>query len=253
MDDGGLTRLISNLPAKSIALMEDIDVAFTQGVNRQSPPTPAPMPTRNDGFGFAQSAQQTSAGGITLSGLLNAIDGVAAQEGRILFATTNQYSVIDPALKRPGRLDLHIEFRLSTQVQAKELFERFYPANIGSNAHSVQLGKQQLSEHEDKIDLEKPPSYTAVTGGISSPYELSASELAKLAKEFASQIPEEELSMAALQGHLMRYKTRPHEAVSATTAWVEDERGQKQTWESSNGNTDREMPSLESNAEKEAE
>ena len=39
---------------------------------------------------------------ITFSGLLNAIDGVAAQEGRLLCLTTNRVDRLDPALIRPG-------------------------------------------------------------------------------------------------------------------------------------------------------
>lgn len=40
--------------------------------------------------------------GVTLSGLLNAIDGIASAEGRLLFCTTNHLESIDPALVRPG-------------------------------------------------------------------------------------------------------------------------------------------------------
>ncbi|KAJ7934868.1 hypothetical protein B0H13DRAFT_1591288 [Mycena leptocephala] len=53
-------------------------------------------------------------GRLSMSELLNALDGVGAQEGRILFATTNKYSALDPALCRPGRMDLHIEFKLAS-------------------------------------------------------------------------------------------------------------------------------------------
>jgi len=40
--------------------------------------------------------------GVSLSGLLNAIDGIASAEGRLLFCTTNYLDRIDPALARPG-------------------------------------------------------------------------------------------------------------------------------------------------------
>lgn len=43
---------------------------------------------------------------LTLSGLLNAIDGVASAEDRILFMTTNYIEQLDEALIRPGRVDL---------------------------------------------------------------------------------------------------------------------------------------------------
>lgn len=44
--------------------------------------------------------------GVTLSGLLNAIDGLAARDGRILFITSNHPEKLDPALLRPGRIDV---------------------------------------------------------------------------------------------------------------------------------------------------
>ena len=43
---------------------------------------------------------------LTFSGLLNAIDGVTSTEGRIVFMTTNYVDRLDPALIRPGRVDL---------------------------------------------------------------------------------------------------------------------------------------------------
>src|SRR5207247_3077660 len=64
---------------------------------------------------------------VTFSGLLNAIDGVAAGEGRILFPTTNHVERLDPALIRPGRIDRKIEIGLATRDQARRLFVRFFP------------------------------------------------------------------------------------------------------------------------------
>lgn len=46
--------------------------------------------------------------GVTLSGLLNAIDGIASAEGRLWFCTTNHLESIDPALVRPGESPLLI-------------------------------------------------------------------------------------------------------------------------------------------------
>lgn len=44
----------------------------------------------------------------TLSGLLNVLDGVASQEGRIVLMTSNKANQLDPALVRPGRIDKKI-------------------------------------------------------------------------------------------------------------------------------------------------
>lgn len=43
---------------------------------------------------------------VTFSGLLNCLDGVASTEARILFMTTNYLERLDPALVRPGRVDV---------------------------------------------------------------------------------------------------------------------------------------------------
>ena len=58
---------------------------------------------------FVQRESVGRGGGVTFSGLLNALDGVRSQEGRILFMTTNHKEKLDPALLRPGRADYHVE------------------------------------------------------------------------------------------------------------------------------------------------
>ena len=133
LDDTGLAELISGLPERCIALMEDIDAAFHHGLSRESPEdssTPKsgnPPPQKNN------KPPSPDGNRVSLSGLLNALDGIGAQEGRLLFATTNKYSSLDPALSRPGRMDLHIEFKLASRFQAEELFKRFYAASSSSS------------------------------------------------------------------------------------------------------------------------
>lgn len=65
---------------------------------------------------------------ITFSGLLNALDGVASAEERIIFLTTNHVEKLDPALIRPGRVDMKEFFGNATEVQVRTMFERFYGA-----------------------------------------------------------------------------------------------------------------------------
>ncbi len=69
----------------------------------------------------------TSKAGITLAGLLEAMDGLTAREGRILFLTTNKPDVLDEALKRPGRIDVRKHFDLATMDDAIAMFTRFFP------------------------------------------------------------------------------------------------------------------------------
>lgn len=60
---------------------------------------------------------ESGSGGISLFGLLNAIDGVASQEGRVLIMTTNTPESLDGALVRPGCVDMQVEFTNVTRLQ----------------------------------------------------------------------------------------------------------------------------------------
>jgi chaperone BCS1 len=58
---------------------------------------------------------------------LNALDGVAESDGRIVFMTTNYLDRLDPALVRPGRVDFKQYIGHATQYQAENMFLKFYP------------------------------------------------------------------------------------------------------------------------------
>lgn len=60
------------------------------------------------------------------AGLLNAIDGVAAQEGRLLFMSTNHPERLTPALIRPGRVDVKLRFAHATRRQTRVFFTSFF-------------------------------------------------------------------------------------------------------------------------------
>jgi mitochondrial chaperone BCS1 len=54
------------------------------------------------------------------------LDGVVSSEERIIFMTTNHPEKLDPALIRPGRVDVKEYFGYATPYQVKEMFLRFY-------------------------------------------------------------------------------------------------------------------------------
>ncbi|KAH0582998.1 hypothetical protein H2248_010889 [Termitomyces sp. 'cryptogamus'] len=240
MDDAALSELISELPEKCIALMEDIDAAFSRTVNRDEPDDSPNVPHGSP----AHEKPKQSTSRVSLSGLLNALDGVAAQEGRILFATTNKYDALDPALCRPGRMDIHIEFKLASQYQARELYQRFYLPD-GEEAEdekdadvmkkeSIDSGNSS-AENATLIDLDAdsgasktptvPTENTTMRGFSHSERapKLSRAQTLQLASQFSGAIPERKMSMANLQGYLMAYKTRPFDAVKNISTWVEKE------------------------------
>ena len=66
----------SSYPYRCILLLEDLDAAFTRGISRDSTSTGAPTaPTK-------VAAETNDGSTLSLSGLLNSLDGVAAAEGR---------------------------------------------------------------------------------------------------------------------------------------------------------------------------
>ena len=105
--DDRLNHLLTIIPRRTLVLLEDADAAFG---NRR---------TQNDASGY-QGAN------VTFSGLLNALDGVASAEERILFMTTNHVERLDSALIRPGRVDMIMRIGELTRWQAGKFWDRFY-------------------------------------------------------------------------------------------------------------------------------
>lgn len=68
---------------------------------------------------------------ITLSFLLNLLDGVLETPGRILIMTSNYPKRLDKALIRPGRVDINIKFTNAAIEMIREMFANFY--NLKTN------------------------------------------------------------------------------------------------------------------------
>lgn len=111
-NDRSLAEAISQVEAHSMVIMEDADCV--QVVKDRS----SEDSKKQDVF---------SSLGVTLSGLLNVIDGLLTPSGVMFFMTTNHIDKLDPALIRPGRIDLKLEFGLATIQQKSELYNRFFP------------------------------------------------------------------------------------------------------------------------------
>lgn len=115
-DDNSLQAAI-NQAGSGVVLIEDIDAvdcgrerAATKAAN-----TPGSI------------EPEATATGISTSGLLNAIDGVAARDGRVLVITSNHAEALDPALVRPGRVDMRCHFGPAGLEEALAMHRRFCP------------------------------------------------------------------------------------------------------------------------------
>ncbi|KAJ6561206.1 P-loop containing nucleoside triphosphate hydrolase protein [Mycena vulgaris] len=218
MSDNTLTTLMGHVPSRCILLLEDLDAAFTRSVSRDATSTGAPTSTTSS---TTQTTTAESDGStLSLSGLLNSLDGVAAAEGRLLFATTNHIERLDPALSRPGRMDVWVNFTHATKWQAEGIFKCFFPfkpATVAAPSENAS-GAEATDASQKNLPL---PKRKASAHAIPL---LSEAEISELAKKFSSAIPEDELSVAALQGYLLKNKTRPRECVDEVEEWIIQER-----------------------------
>jgi hypothetical protein len=101
-DDQALSSRVADIGTGGILLLEDVDVFHA---------------TRD------RSDDST---GVTLSGLLNALDGAITPQGLVVIMTTNERRVLDDAIVRPGRVDLEIELDLIGRHEIAQLFGNFY-------------------------------------------------------------------------------------------------------------------------------
>jgi ATPase family associated with various cellular activities (AAA) len=99
--DADLLREVCRVSPRSMLLLEDIDV-------------------------FDAATKRTEEAGVTLSGLLNTLDGIATPHGLVSVLTTNSPDMIDPAVIRPGRVDLTEHFSLADADQVGRLVSLWY-------------------------------------------------------------------------------------------------------------------------------
>lgn len=166
-------------------LLEDVDSAGLVERSFRTSNADAMLPS-----GMYDKSRESN--GISLSGLLNVIDGVASHEGRVLIMTTNCIDALDSALLRPGRVDVRIRFELATRKQAEDLFLQTFTED-----------KVIPDSSEEKIVWNRE-------------------SLKDIACAFAREIPEQVLSPAELQGFLLKWRGEPTEAAARVKEWVEE-------------------------------
>ncbi|KUI72952.1 putative mitochondrial chaperone BCS1-B [Cytospora mali] len=198
LTDAALEDLFSNLPFHSIILLEDIDA--TKSMTRKS--SEPEEQDDNDGDDDKQKEKKKKQSCITLSGLLNAIDGVAASEGRILIMTTNHIELLDEALIRTGRADRIITFTNATRQMAQDLYIHAYTGTRW-------IQRQADNANEPSINAEG----------------WTDEDIQALSKEFAAKIQDEEFSPALLQQYFKDFRAEPRRAVRELEDWAKDPRG----------------------------
>ncbi|ROT35151.1 hypothetical protein SODALDRAFT_329330 [Sodiomyces alkalinus F11] len=181
--DAELEQMFQEVPPRCIVLLEDIDAVWkdwSAGEKKN-------QTNGQDGQNNNNNNNNNSAPNCTLSGLLNVLDGVGSQEGRILIMTTNRPKQLDSALVRPGRVDMKVFLGNISQKSARDMFLRMFSPDLGCSAD---------------LDME---------------------EVEKLADRFAAEIPEDTFTPSLLQGFFQLHLESPLNAVSSIGAWVKKE------------------------------
>ncbi|KAJ7745365.1 P-loop containing nucleoside triphosphate hydrolase protein [Mycena metata] len=247
VDDSYLQRAASAIPKHGLFLIEDIDCAFPPREDDEDEEELIALQMAGGRRRAPRHGARTTRSMVTLSGLLNVIDGVGSEEGKLFFATTNHIDRLDGALLRPGRIDRRVQYELATPPQAHALFNRFFPTarfpdpvliptvepifvpiqpviiSTAAPTAPVELDAEKISQQV----LDGPPLLTAVPALEDASLEATRPPIAALADTFAAAVPSGEFSTAELQGYLQGHKTRPAAAVRGVRAWVASVRAER--------------------------
>jgi chaperone BCS1 len=125
--DEKIGNLLSTVPPRSVILIEDIDSFF-----------------------HARDKADSQVK-LSYSGFINALDGVAAHEGSVVFLTTNHPELIDEAAIRSGRVDFKLELDLCDRHQLYWMFRKFFDdeqaaARFADNLPTGQYSPATLQE-----------------------------------------------------------------------------------------------------------
>lgn len=121
MDDETLQRLMSDVRPGCMVILEDIDCTV--------PARDAPQGNK-----------------VTLSWLLNCLDGIMSREGCVIVMTTNRREGLDAALTRPGRVDFEMKFGFATGEQISRLAKR-----IGVGSEGLHGGVMTMAEVQKEL------------------------------------------------------------------------------------------------------
>uniref|UniRef100_A0A7S2NWR4 AAA+ ATPase domain-containing protein n=1 Tax=Zooxanthella nutricula TaxID=1333877 RepID=A0A7S2NWR4_9DINO len=111
MTDDTFRNAMSRLPSTAMVVLEDIDALFTN---------------------HREVDHSTSS--LSFSGFLNCLDGLGAPDDVIVCMTTNHPEKLDPAVTRPGRIDMKVAFKSPSADVAARYFLTFFPGESSAAA-----------------------------------------------------------------------------------------------------------------------
>jgi chaperone BCS1 len=232
MTDDMLSDLMTSTSASCILLLEDIDAAFSSDSDPSvSSASSVPPSSSSSTAPASASAPARLKSQVSYAGLLNALDGVAAQEGRIVFMTTNHPERLSPSLVRPGRIDIQAYFAHATAKQIRQMFVLFYSDGALSTTASSSSSSTTITPPASprfsaatsssltssglgglKTSLGLRMSTTTTEAAPRSPNKLLKERLLEYSELF-EKVAQCQISMAQLQGYLVQHKESLEDAL----------------------------------------
>jgi len=205
--DGDLEQMFQEIPPRCIVLLEDIDAVWTGGREARS--------ERLTSDSASERSATPSLSNVTLSGLLNVLDGVGSQEGRLVIMTTNKPDQLDAALTRPGRIDFKLYLGNISRQSAEQMFMRMFAPDLLSWARQSACNEVALVD----------PKSTAASDPLDE--HVSLEQLRMLATQFAAEVPEDTFTPSQLQGFFQLHLGDVMQAVASIGEWVRQETSAK--------------------------
>ena len=115
--------------AYSIILIEDFD--SSAAVTKRNSLTSIPTPKKKSIFDDDEDEQEEKQtiqpiSFLSLTGILNTLDGIASLHDNIIFMTTNTIDNIDPAILRAGRCDIKLELPYLGDIEIRRFINHMY-------------------------------------------------------------------------------------------------------------------------------
>ncbi|KAF9294687.1 hypothetical protein BGZ88_003498 [Linnemannia elongata] len=189
-NDKQLNKLLNSAPRNSILLMEDVDAAL---IKRKA------------------GKDQEGENNVTLSGILNSLDGITAQEGSVVFMTTNHIQKLAPALIRPGRCDRKLLFDYADEHQIRGMSLKF----LLSRSATGQLTRDRLPKGETPSDEVDPEEQARMDAYDAHVHEVTEQICQKITKQDA-------VTTAQLQAFFMLHRESPDTILDAIPDFLEE-------------------------------
>lgn len=121
---------------KRVYIFEDVDAECNVIHQRKNEPEPVikfpeePSDDKSNDYIHKIAMEKWLNRGLTLSGILNVLDGVLEINGAVIVMTTNHPDKLDEAFKRPGRITLSIEMKKMLANEANKMVKAKYGVEL---------------------------------------------------------------------------------------------------------------------------